>query len=197
MLQYFIALEVASIALLILENLRDAAGIKRQEFEMKRDDVQASVEEHRRNIEIHLSKASESCNFHTLTSLHYSSWRVADQAHRLLHDAVDVRDAQFSALRSTSEKMRQLYNDAKKLGVSRDEQNALHNEIRELKKLKEYLRGDLKVFSENVCSLKAELRNLNEQTRLLKFAVRDRCGTRGRDWFARLEARVASRRKAQ
>jgi len=41
---------------------------------------------------------------------------------------------------------------------------------------------------------KYELKRLNNQTRRLKLIIRDRCGQKGKDWYARLDERTVKRK---
>jgi len=165
----------------------------RKRWQRDRARVERTVEEHRQNIERRLDEAQSSYDFHVLTDLHHSSFRVGDEAYRILKDA-----------RASLEVMGRMLVDAKArraefevaLRPERDleRRRKLLAEIDMLNELRAQVFPDKDEVKAQRDQLFAEVQRLNEQTRRLKEAIRDRCGSRGREWFAKLEERKAARR---
>lgn len=164
-----------------------------ERWQRDRARVERTLEEHRRNIEANIAAAELSANYRFLLDLHHSSFRIADEAYRLKRDA----DA-------TLDTMRRMLDDAKsrradfqrELRVARapEERARLRDEVQMLHELIDTVQPRFRQVIDEKRHFAAELARLNEQTRALKEAIRDRCGSRGREWYERLEARNAARR---
>jgi hypothetical protein len=190
---WLVPIAVAGVAGAIYAYFDGEARDARTRWEKQRDRVAQTVEEHRLNIERNLSLAHASYDFKMLTDLHFSSVRVADSAYGLLRDAsasLDVMGRMLKDAKSKRDDLR-LQLQAAKTGEHR---RRLVEEIKMLNELRTRVFPDKDSVKGQRDSLLAEVQRLNAQTRLLKEAVRDRCGPRGRDWYARLEARTQARR---
>lgn len=176
----------------IISSASEGKRSARRNWESKREEVKKTVEEHRKHIETHLKQAQQSYDFHFLADLHFSSHRVADSAYRLLNDARDSFDATIRILNQTFAKKNELKS---KLAISTLELKKEHlTEIRSLNEFIGKILEDKKTMESQRDSLLAELRRLNTQTAVLKTAIRDRCGEKGRDWHQRLEQRAQANR---
>jgi hypothetical protein len=76
-----------------------------------------------------------------------------------------------------------------------DQRKELLSEIRSLNEFKTKVIEDHKTIKAQKDALYNEVVRLNNQTRNLKEAIRDRCGEKGRDWYTRLEQRKTERRR--
>ena len=171
----------------------DDAKEARARWERDRASVQRSVKEHRRNIKKNLERAQQSYDFHFLTDMHFSSVKVADHAYKALGDARTSLDVMGRMLVEAKKKREQAYDD-RRATTSREERQRLQEEVDLLNDLRATIFPDKDAVKEQRNSLHDEVKRLNEQTRLLKLAIRDRCGPKGSDWYERLEARTAERR---
>ncbi|MGB2221778.1 hypothetical protein [Neptunomonas sp.] len=168
----------------------------RVRWEEKREQVEKSIEEHQRNIDNHIQEASSSYDFHFLVDLHYSSMKVADVAYKLLDDARLSLNGMNRMLREAKKQKLALESE---LIIAKKEKNreAKSNIIEQLKVVNEIRRSlfdDRDKVSEQKDTFLSEVKRLNNQTRDLKIHVKDRCGSKGLDWFNRGEERKRSRR---
>lgn len=190
---WLIPVGIIGIGALLYSALDNSAGQKRKEWESKYRQVQDDVESHRKNIEAHLARAQASYDFYLLTSLHYSSMKVADEAYKLLSSSNEALDAIGDTLQKAKEKIAELkpIRDSAS-GTKRIE---ISQEIDSLYKLREALFPDKDILKAQRDNFLAEVKRLNNQTRTLKEAIRDRTGSKGKDWYERLSARVAEKRR--
>jgi hypothetical protein len=180
---------VAAIYSYFSSKERDAA----ERWARDRERVERTIEEHRHNIEANIAAAKASLDFKFLLDLHYSSFRVADEAYRLKSDASATLDTMGRMLDDARTRRDELHLQLRG-DLSSSERNALRSEIQMLNELRSSVRPRFQQVLDEKRVFASELSRLNEQTRALKVAIRDRCGQRGRDWYARLEERKRARR---
>ena len=176
----------------ILSSVSKEEREARERWAVKHVEAERTVEEHRKNIEAHIRDAQASYDFHFLTSLHFSSLRVADNAFGLLNDARSSLATIYQILDQITEQK-----DIQKAllsGAKPQDKRIIFSEIGSLNEFKSSVLGDLTKVKPQRAHLSAEVKRLNEQTRNLKMAIRDRCGYKGRECYDRLEARSLSRR---
>lgn len=185
---------------LIYDAVSDAERSARQRWETKRAEVEKSVEEHRRNIEAHIAKAQSSYDFHFLVDLHFSSMKVADSAYSLLRDADSSFNGINKMLKKAKERKIELQQSLDAARQNKNNRKEIQDFIEQLKMVNEIRKSafdDRDKVRQQKDGFLAEVKRLNLQTMRLKEFVRDRCGLKGKDWFNRLEARKAARRKAE
>ncbi|WP_146749207.1 hypothetical protein [Paracidovorax anthurii] len=114
--------------------------------------------------------------------------KVADQAYSLLKDARVSQRKIGEAIRKTKEQLDLLFS---KKRVSRDfgEKSEIQAEISSLQELRAKLFGDRDEIEVQRNQFEAKVKDLNAKTHDLKTSIRDRTGSKGQDWYARLEAR--------
>ncbi len=190
---WLIPVGIIGIGALLYSALDNSAGQKRKEWESKYRQVQDDVESHRKNIEAHLARARASYDFYLLTNLHYSSMKVADEAYKLLSSSNEALDAIGDTLQKAKEKIAEL--KALRDNASGTKRVEMSQEIDSLYKLRETLFPDKDILKAQRDNFLAEVKRLNNQTRTLKEAIRDRTGSKGKDWYERLSARVAEKRR--
>lgn len=179
-------------AAVVLSSVSKEEREARERWAVKHADAERTVEEHRKNIEAHIRDAQLSYDFRFLTGLHFSSLRVADNAFGLLNDARSSLATIYQILdRITEQKDIQ---KARLSGAKPQDRKNIFSEIGSLNEFKSSVLGDLTKVKPQRAHLSEEVKRLNEQTRNLKMAIRDRCGHKGREWYDRLEARSLSRR---
>jgi len=179
----------AAVWALFDSEARDA----RERWERDRHQVQRSVEEHRRNIEANLSSAHASYSFKLLNDLHWSSHQVGKHAYTALTDARRSLDVMGEMLVDAKRRRAELRERLR--GASKAQREELQAEIDLLNDLRASIFPDKDELKMQRNELLAEVRRLNAQTGELKLAIRDRCGSRGREWYRALEARTEARRK--
>jgi len=186
----------------VYDAISDSERNARQNWENKRNEVERSVEEHRANIEKHLSEAQESYNFHFLTDMHFSSMIVANTAYDLLKDAkislegigkmIMEAKAQIDSLLKNIGAIKSKIDDEKnkkKKYELIDKIKPLHKEKKLVRDLRKSLFDDQEKVKGQKEHLYSEVKRLNKQTRELKILIRDRCGTKGQDWYDKIELR--------
>jgi hypothetical protein len=184
---------VVAAGALVWAILREDEREAGERWELERDRVQRRVEEHRRNIERHLHEAQSSYDFHLLVDLHFSSFRIADEAYKLVTDARTSLAAigrMLVACKSEREELKKKLADTNDPSLRSDYKQRLQ----EIYSLRTKFFDDKDKLTEERDHFRAEVNRLNAQTRTLKEAIRDRCGSRGREWYEKLEERGRARR---
>lgn len=170
---------------------KDAA----RRWERDRARVERSIEEHRANIERHLEEAKESYNFQFLKDVHHSSFRIADEAHKLQRDAESAVATTTRILDAAREK-RAEFERVLQTHIPIERRREVLKEVELLVQLRAEVLPTFHTLRAQRNTFVAETRRLNAQTRAIKEAIRDRCGVRGREWYDNLEARNMARRAA-
>lgn len=192
-----LALAGGAIAVL-LSGVRDDERQARQRWNDLHAAAERSVEEHQRNIDRHLAATQSSFDFSLLVDVHYSCMRVADSTYSVLKDADTSLRAIVRILDniSAAKSERKALIDAAK---SREEKYAFVTELRTINDFKTQVLSDYYKVKEEKQALLEKVQKLNSDTARLKYAIRDRCGSKGADWYLRLEQRKqlrqASRRR--
>ena len=165
----------------------------RTRWESKHLEVQKTIEEHRKNIERNISAAKSSYDFTFLTDLHYSSHRVGDAAHKLLQDARTSCNSIKNMINTSKTKKNELKSILS--NSSKEDKKNILIEIRAINAFTTSIFAELNTVINQRQSMFDEVKRLNLQTRELKLAIRDRCGSRGQDWYNRLQERTQLRQK--
>lgn len=183
------------LAKFIYDLFDEKAREARSNWEQEHARVELTVEEHTRKIGDNLAAAQQSYEFHFLSDLHFSSQQVAANAYSLLEDARTCLEALGRMLVETAKKRDEL---KCQLDDTRDwnARRTIFQQLDELKGLANNVRADKDTVKSQRDYLRSEVSRLNQYTRQLKLAIRDRCGQGGRLWFDRLEQRTAARRQS-
>ena len=196
---WLIPIGVGGVAALIYNAVSEKEREARQRWEENRWEVERSIVEHHRNIEVHFNQAQYSYNFHVLVDEHYGSMKAADAAYKLLDDVHSSLDGMNKMLKEAKDQRTCLQEELQK--ARRQKDRALIRDTIEQLKIVHEMRKNLfddrdKVKAQRVSFLQ-EVRRLNNRTRELKELIRDECGPRGLDWFNRLEERTRRRRLSE
>ncbi len=189
---------IAGVALIgagvwIYNELQEQSSRERERWRSKRDEVQRSIEWHEEQIENHLDDARDSYDFKVLIDMHHSCVKVADQAYLLLKDARTSLDKIGEAIVKTKEQRGLLFS-AKKEAKSKTERTELQEEIDSIQELRSKLFDDKDEIKKQRDEFQSKVKDLNHKTHMLKISIKERTGSRGIDWYERLEARKAQRR---
>jgi len=184
------------VGALILSLLTSEERNARQRWEHKRSQVEKSIGEHRRYVDTCIYRSQSSYDYKFLVDLHFSSMRVADEAYRLLGDSRQSLYAINKMLKEAKEHRSRLQ-EKLELAKRQNDHQSIGNTIEELKQVNE-LRNSFFNDKDKVKSQKDgfydEVKRLNNQTKDLKIRIKNQCGTKGSDWYNRLEARAAKQR---
>ena len=183
------------IAAAIINALDDDAGCEKQHWGQKYQDVQRDIEWHRKDIEGHIHSAQAFCDFRVLTDLHFSSMKVANEAYKLLSSAQTAVTAISKALLSAKDQIAKL-TETQKFATTVQERQTMSAEIESLRKLRKALFEDKDAHIAQKNNFLSEVKRFNNQTRLLKEAIRNQTGSRGVEWYQKSEARKALKRVA-
>lgn len=175
-------------------------GVTEQEFEAakrwntQQRDVKDRIEKKREEIERALKDAYISFDFQYLVGLHFDSVRTSDIAYELLIDAKQSVNTLRRLIKAIDERIEQIrlersYTSEQKKKVE------IFKEIISLKEQREMFYNELKTLRDQQLHFSHEVKKLNAITRSLKVAIRDGCGSRGKEWYDRLEQRTAIKRK--
>jgi uncharacterized membrane-anchored protein YhcB (DUF1043 family) len=183
-------LVVAGIVALVSEDEASA----RNNWEHKYQGAKDEVESLRRNIERHLDENRKIYDFYVLNESYYSSFRFADSAYKLMNDS-RLSLISIEKMIDVANKKRREISKRLERKMSREEKSENIGELRNLTEFRDALQQDYnKVFAQKV-DLTEEVARLNKQTARLKAVMRERCGSKGREWYANLEQRISSRRR--
>lgn len=193
---WLIPIGVVGVGLkLLYDSVSDDEFEARERWENKRIEVEKTIEEHQENIDIHLQQSQSSYDFYFLNELHYSSVKVSNVAYQLLDDSRTSFRGINKILKEAKERKKLLQS---KLDKYKKEKN--YNKIDEIKKelkmvndLRRNVFDDRDKLELQKDSFLQEVQRLNHQTRELKELIRDRCGSKGEDWYFRLEDRKLNR----
>lgn len=191
MLHIIAGLALVGAGIWIYNELESESSAQRERWRSKRDEVQRSLEWHKQQIETHLADAQRSFDFKVLVDMHYSCVKVADQAYALLQDARTSLDKIGEAIVKTKEEREKLFERKKQ--ASGEERLAIQEEINSIQSLRKKLFDDKDEIKSQRDEFLSRVKELNSKTHSLKISIRDRTGTRGREWYQRLEARKRAR----
>lgn len=161
------------------------------EWKNKRQEVEKTLAEHESNIKEYLRRAKSNLQYRELVDYHYSSFKVADQAYALMKNSEVMLKGVEKLIRNTNKYRSNLSREIDE--VKRQRNKPLFDEkVKEFKNI-EALRKQQIQDKENLLNevegFKKKLNELNIQTSRIKEKIRTECGQKGRDWYARLEAR--------
>lgn len=177
----------------IYNELQEQSAVERERWRSKREEVERNIEWHENQIKKHLDEARHSYDFKVLVDMHYSCVKVADQAYLLLKDARKSLDKIGEAIVKTKEQREILFKKKKEAGNSY-EKNKIQEEINSIQQLRTSLFDDKDEIKKQRDAFQTRVKDLNSKTHMLKISIKERTGSRGVDWYERLEARKASRR---
>lgn len=184
---------VLGVANAILSRLRKTAARERQRWEDEYKNVEQQIHQYDQQIQQKIRSAQSSTDFHVLTNLHFESQKVADHAKDLLDDAKKaVRAIGNSIYEIGKEKSRLIAQ--KRSTWNRAKANELEQEISALVELNRRLFNDKAQLETQRDSFGNQVTEFNMRTHSLKLSIRDRCGTKGQDWYKRLEKRTEVRK---
>ena len=192
MLPLLAGLALVGAGVWIYNELQEQAGVERERWYSKREEVQRSIEWHETQIREHLSQARESYDFKVLVDMHFSCMKVADQAYSLLNDARTSLTKIGEAITKTKEQ-RDLLFDKKKHTNNKAEKDEIQQEISSIQELRSKLFTDKDEIKKQRDEFLLKVKDLNLKTHDLKNSIRDRTGTKGKEWYARLEMRKTLR----
>ncbi|TCO46700.1 hypothetical protein [Actinocrispum wychmicini] len=124
-------------------------------------------------------------HFHVLTQEHNTSRLAGDSWHGHMHDAIGARRDFSGEIKSFGRYVGELES------VKRGRPTSA---IRQAKQTVDHLRQMSAELQREIDRSRSSLDSHNNQTKLLKEHIRDRCGGRGQRWYLELEQRTAARK---
>ncbi len=180
-----IAIGAASVALLWLANEADKKKKNwEKNYQQHKDDIEAFND----IIESKIKSANSYIDFEEYIKLHYQSFSVANEKKLLLDDERDS----IKAIGQTIMMLKTNKIDIEKNILQEKDSIKLNNlkeELRSVKSTRKILFDDQDTLKNQRNSLSGTLKKFNENTRQLKFIIRDNTGERGLNWYKRLESR--------
>ncbi|HCG7935012.1 TPA: hypothetical protein NJ875_001342 [Vibrio parahaemolyticus] len=193
MLQVLAGAVLVGAGLWIYNELQEQSAVERERWRSKREEVEKSIEWHEEQIENHLDEARNSYDFKVLIDMHYSCVKVADQAYSLLKDARTSLNKIGEALVKTKEQ-RDILFTRKRSSSDQAEKSEIQEEINSIQELRTKLFDDKDEIKQQRDVFQARVKELNSKTHVLKMSIKERTGSKGVEWYERLEARKAKRR---
>lgn len=155
--------------------------------------VEKYISDQEVKISEYTSRKNSEIDFHTLTNVHFTSMKIADQAYRLFDYSKIYLDAMNRNLKITTErknKINSLFNSK----IEYNKKVKLTEELKGLNEMRNQLFDDKDILNSQKISLQTKLKSFNIRTSSLKFQIRDNCGQQGSDWYNRLEQRKQNRK---
>lgn len=155
--------------------------------------VEKYISDQEVKISEYTSRKNSEIDFHTLTNVHFTSMKIADQAYRLFDYSKIYLDAMNRNLKITTErknKINSLFNSK----IEYNKKVKLTEELKGLNEMRNQLFDDMDILNSQKISLQTKLKSFNIRTSSLKFQIRDNCGQQGSDWYNRLEQRKQNRK---
>ncbi|NMC60287.1 MAG: cold shock domain-containing protein [Candidatus Methanofastidiosa archaeon] len=118
---------------------------------------------------------------------------IANQAYDLLKDSRIALNAIGNAIVETA-KEKEIIIKKKRNTYNYITKEKYEEEIINLKKLRDGLTADKNILKSQRDIFEYQVKSFNARTHSLKIAIRDRCGSKGSDWYSRLEARTHAKR---
>lgn len=160
----------------------------KKKWQENRIEFEKYISEQEVEISRYTSRANSELDFHTLTNMHFTSMKIADQAYNLFDYSKIYLDAMNRNLKTTSERKQKillLFNSK----IKYSKKLKLTDELKEIDEMRIQLFKDKDVLNSQTNSLKTRLKSFNKRTSSLKYKIRDYCGEKGKDWYKRLEQR--------
>lgn len=131
--------------------------------------------------------------FHELCNLHYQSHNVANDVYKQLQTPRTLIRELNKSLHEAKIKQQELQ---QQLNPQLDHITRTHKlqEIKHLKDLRRCLFEHRDALQQEIDTLQQQLHTLNADTSKLKERIRDTCGSRGQEWYQRLQLRITNRR---
>lgn len=155
--------------------------------------VEKYISDQEVKISEYTSRKNSEIDFYTLTNVHFTSMKIADQAYRLFDYSKIYLDAMNRNLKITTErknKINTLFNSK----IEYNKKVKLTEELKGLNEMRNQLFEDKDTLNSQKISLQIKLKSFNIRTSSLKFQIRDNCGQQGSDWYERLEQRKQNRK---
>lgn len=164
-----------------------------KEWNEKRVQVEKTLEEHEKNIRDHISQAKNSYDFHFLTNLHFSSMKVADAAYKTKKSADISLESISRMIMLSKESKIKLETE---LSIAKNNKNKkeviqIINNLKDINSHRKALFDEKDKIKAQRDGFYEKLKQLNARTAELKLFIRDRCGSRGQEWY---QARLANRK---
>ena len=144
--------------------------------------VRASVSRREAEVEAALIRF-QATGFRALTELHYQAFQTADTAHALYRSTLASARSVSSSIESLDRYLAGL-----ETGVARGDGRYVSSKSNSLATRRQLV-ATAQALQGQTAELLAGVRRLNANTHTLKERIRTECGQRGRDWYAKLEAR--------
>ncbi len=185
---WLIPIGIGILVKAVYDSATEEEVLARREWESKKDEVKQKVVDHRKALEEHLKSAKQKCDFHELTNVHFSSMMVGNLAHANLKNAQSSLDGIGKMLISAKEKRDVLYKQI--FEEKNDNKRKLLNEEFDcIGELRASLFNDKDKIKAQRDEIKDELKRINQQTHELKVLIKDRCGSKGLEWYNKIEAK--------
>jgi len=182
-----IATGLALVALVWLESV---VGEKQRNWEDKYKDYQDEIDRLNDKLKDTINSNNYEMDFKELIDLHYQSFSTADNTKLLLDDARDSLKAIGQTIMKLKENKNEIEIKLKNLTSSQQE---LKEELTSVIETRKELFNIQDKIKEQRNTLSRKLKEFNQNTQKLKFKIKDNTGSRGREWFKKLERKKEAR----
>jgi hypothetical protein len=160
-----------------------------------REQVEQEIKRQEKEIKSYLSGEKKYYQYAVMKELHYQSFRVADEAYKLLADARMSINALNRTLMEAKERRNELY-EKRKTYKAQHKIKEMTEKVDELNAARNKIFEDRDILLKQKDEFERQVKTLNYQTHQLKNLIRDKAGKQGREWYDRLEERKRQRHAA-
>ena len=171
----------AAGALLVACSERESA---RSEVVRRQRRVQEKTDDYQRRLKRQAENERAHLQFVEMTSLHHQSHlhglQMREEIKQLRESLQEEKQARHELKRLIDQAFQQ-----KRASESRTEKRGLQGEIEQLLTIKRQVQARIDESYEILKAFQHQIQQHDRQTRALKLQIRDQCGTRGEQWYAK------------
>lgn len=158
-----------------------------QEWYARKGDLSNEIVKQSERVRRYQNNAEQNVQFYHLVNEHHKSVQMGNAAYQLLNNCSLLIKHHWEAIQKIKQHRNLL--KAQLAGCDHAEKQNIFAELRTLKAPLDDLYQDLAKYQAEKKEFLDNVQNLNAATRALKLMIRDTTGQKGRDWYAKLEAR--------
>ncbi|MBM95798.1 MAG: hypothetical protein CMI09_08125 [Oceanospirillaceae bacterium] len=179
----------AAGALLLACSERESA---RSEVVRRQRRVQEKTDDYQRRLKRQAEKERAHLQFVEMTSLHHQSHLHGLQMRQEIQQIKETLKEEKQARHELKHCIDQAFQQKRASG-SRTEKRGLQGEIEQLLTIKRQVQVRIDENYEILKTFQQQIRQHDQQTRALRMQIRDQCGARGEQWYAKRTHKPAAK----
>tara|TARA_R110001583_G_scaffold66088_3_gene190387 strand:- start:81 stop:674 length:594 start_codon:yes stop_codon:yes gene_type:complete len=195
MIPLFPLLVVSGIGAIIYSAMHKRTEAVQNTWSSARGQVKRSIEEQQAELDRYYADKKNHLNFRELCNLHYCSHCVANEVHQQLKTP-RLLLAEINKTLAELKQQKELLEQKLKLSSSNVAINRIKNDLKSIIIVRKNSFTQRDQLQQEIAEILTLQKKLNADTSELKYRIRDTCGSRGEEWFNRLEQRINARHKS-